>query len=238
MLGVLAGFKRRAALEKASYGLYRTAIEQARLPVFYRAFAVDDSVDGRFDLLTLHVYLILRRLRREEADGRDLGQRLFDLMFADMDNNLRIMGVSDMRVGKRVKAMAQAFYGRVSAYDLGFDGHAATAGTAMPDHSSGIAPGGDTEVTGACRTDDGFSEAGSSDDMLAEALHRNLYRGRESAPCMSMAAYVRHCDAALGGQSWADLVTGAVAFPQPDAGPEAGAEACAGTAGSKPFKAD
>ncbi|MEQ8344595.1 MAG: ubiquinol-cytochrome C chaperone family protein [Sneathiellaceae bacterium] len=128
MLGVLTGFKRRAAMEEASYSLYRTAIEQARLPLFYRAFAVEDSVDGRFDLLTLHVYLILRRLRQQDAVGQDLGQRLFDLMFADMDQNLRVMGVSDMRVGKRVKAMAQAFYGRVAAYDagLGLDGAPAT----------------------------------------------------------------------------------------------------------------
>lgn len=121
MLGVLTGFKRRAAMEQASYALYRTAIEQARLPLFYSAFAVEDSVDGRFDLLTLHVYLILRRLRQQGAEARGLGQRLFDLMFADMDQSLRVMGVSDMRVGKRVKAMAEAFYGRMAAYDAGLD---------------------------------------------------------------------------------------------------------------------
>lgn len=131
MLGVLSRFKRRAALEEASYGLYRSAIEQARAPVLYRSFAVEDSVDGRFDLLTLHVHLILRRLRAEGEDGRLLGQRLFDLMFADMDQSLRQMGVSDMRVGNRVKAMVQAFYGRVAAYDAGFEAGAPALAEAL-----------------------------------------------------------------------------------------------------------
>lgn len=126
MFGLVSRIKQRAAREEACYALYRSAIEQARLPCFYSELGVDDSVDGRFDLLTLHVYLILRRLKRSEASvqaGRvsALAQDLFDLMFADMDRNLRDMGVSDLRVGKKVKAMAQAFYGRVDAYDTALD---------------------------------------------------------------------------------------------------------------------
>jgi len=123
MFSLVSRIKQRAARKEASYGLYRSAIQQARLPYFYSDLAVEDSVDGRFDLLTLHVYLILRRLRGavDSAEAAALGQDLFDLMFADMDRNLRDMGVSDLRVGKRVKAMAQAFYGRVAAYDQALD---------------------------------------------------------------------------------------------------------------------
>ncbi|MFC3225811.1 ubiquinol-cytochrome C chaperone family protein [Marinibaculum pumilum] len=201
MLGVLSGFKRRAALEEASFGLYRSAIEQARLPQFYRDFAVDDSVDGRFDLLTLHVYLILRRLRREEPAGRELSQRLFDLMFADMDNNLRIMGVSDLRVGKRVKAMAQAFYGRVAAYDAGLDG---------------------ADL-------DGGGNGAAAGDGLEEAVRRNLYRGSDSAPAARMTVYVRRCDRELATQDWSDLGRGQVAFPPPMEGAEGSSEPAAET---------
>jgi cytochrome b pre-mRNA-processing protein 3 len=97
--------------------LYAKAVAQARQPLFYADAEVPDSVDGRFDLLVLHMFLILHRLGAEGAATRKLSQALFDLMFADMDQSLREMGVSDMSVGKRVKEMARAFYGRVDAYD-------------------------------------------------------------------------------------------------------------------------
>lgn len=118
MLRRLFASRRR---EDAAFALYHAAVVQARLPDFYERFAVADTLDGRFDLLALHVHLVLRRLgvvegaRAEEA--RALSQAVFDLMFADMDQNLREMGVGDLSVGKKVKAMAEAFYGRVAAYD-------------------------------------------------------------------------------------------------------------------------
>jgi cytochrome b pre-mRNA-processing protein 3 len=97
--------------------LYAKAVAQARQPVFYAEREVPDTVDGRFDLLVLHVFLLLHRLGAEGKATKKLAQGLFDLMFADMDRSLREMGVSDMRVGKKVKEMARAFYGRVDAYE-------------------------------------------------------------------------------------------------------------------------
>src|ERR1700761_176269 len=97
--------------------LYAKAVAQARQPVFYAEREVPDTVDGRFDLLVLHVFLLLHRLGAEGKATKSLNQGLFDLMFADMDRSLREMGVSDMSVGKRVKDMARAFYGRVDAYE-------------------------------------------------------------------------------------------------------------------------
>ena len=93
--------------------LYQACIIQARRPEFYGAYGVPDTVDGRFDLLLLHVYLVMRRL------GGEVGakQQLFDLMFADMDRNLREMGVGDMSIGKKMKPMLAAFYGRAQAYE-------------------------------------------------------------------------------------------------------------------------
>jgi cytochrome b pre-mRNA-processing protein 3 len=97
--------------------LYRAIVRQARQPAFYVACGVDDTPDGRWDLIAAHAVLVLRRLRSEPARTRHLAQALFDLMFADMDQNLREMGVGDLAVGKRIKAMAKAFYGRLAAYD-------------------------------------------------------------------------------------------------------------------------
>ena len=96
-------------------------MRQARDPALYTAGVVADTLDGRFDLIVLHVVPLMRRLRQCDQAGRQLSQALFDVMFDDMDQSLREMGVGDLRVGKRVKQMARAFYGRALAYDDAFD---------------------------------------------------------------------------------------------------------------------
>ena len=89
-------------------------VAQARQPVFYSQWQVDDTVDGRFDVIILHLFLVLSRL---ENDGDpSFSQCLQEAFFADMDRSLREMGASDTGVGIRVKNMAQAFYGRMKAY--------------------------------------------------------------------------------------------------------------------------
>jgi len=106
----------------AAHALYVAAVNQAREPHFYRDLEVEDSLDGRFDLITVHVFLVINRLKRlygDDKEAEDLSQVMFDIMFGDMDRSLREMGVGDLSVGKRVKAMAKAFFGRVEAYDAG-----------------------------------------------------------------------------------------------------------------------
>jgi cytochrome b pre-mRNA-processing protein 3 len=111
----------RPPAERAAERLYASAVEQARAPAFYLHCGVPDTVDGRFEMIALHVFLVLRRLRQGGAGASSTAQALFDAMFVDMDRNLREMGVGDLGVGRRVKAMAKAFYGRVAAYDRGLD---------------------------------------------------------------------------------------------------------------------
>jgi cytochrome b pre-mRNA-processing protein 3 len=105
-----------------AHALYVAAVAEARRPEFYRDLGVQDTVDGRFDLITLQVVLVIHRLRqiRDAEPAADaVSQALFDIMFADMDRSLREMGVGDLSVGKRVKAMARAFFGRAEAYEAG-----------------------------------------------------------------------------------------------------------------------
>lgn len=104
--------------------LYDAAVAQARQPAFYRDLGVPDTIDGRFELITLHVFLILNRLKQGDDDAQALGQAVFNAMFEDMDYSLRELGAGDMGVGPRVKRMAQAFYGRAAAYDAGLSGAA------------------------------------------------------------------------------------------------------------------
>ncbi|MSP83405.1 MAG: ubiquinol-cytochrome C chaperone [Alphaproteobacteria bacterium] len=78
---------------------------------------VPDSLDGRFDMIILHVILAMWRLRAMGGEGEKLARGLVDTLFADMDRSLREMGVGDLGVGRRVKAMARAFHGRILAYE-------------------------------------------------------------------------------------------------------------------------
>jgi cytochrome b pre-mRNA-processing protein 3 len=107
--------------------IYGMIVTQAREPLFYRDLGVADTVNGRFDLLLMHLWLVLRRLRAIEGDS-GLSQALFDHFCTDMDDNLREMGVGDLTVPKRMQAFGEAFYGRTAAYDLALtDGREALA---------------------------------------------------------------------------------------------------------------
>ena len=123
----IKGLFKRDPAATAAQALYAQVVEQARLPGFYRDLGVPDTLDGRFDMIVLHAFLVLHRLKAEGQAQGPVGQALFDLMFADMDQNLREMGVGDLAVGKRIKAMAKGFYGRLAAYDKALSEGDATA---------------------------------------------------------------------------------------------------------------
>lgn len=107
--------------DTATARLYAAAVAAARQPVFYTTHQVPDTLDGRFDMLLLHVTMLMLRLKDEDAR-----QRLFDLMFADIDRSLREMGVGDMSMAKKMKPLLAGFYGRAGAYKsaLAADGDA------------------------------------------------------------------------------------------------------------------
>jgi cytochrome b pre-mRNA-processing protein 3 len=97
--------------------LYRLLVAQARQPTFYTDCGVPDSRDGRLEMVSLHAILLMRRLRDEGRAGQELAQRLFDVMFVDIDRHVREWGVGDLSVGKHVKKLAQSFLGQAAALD-------------------------------------------------------------------------------------------------------------------------
>lgn len=101
--------------------LYTRIVAQAREPAFYTDYGVPDTVEGRYDLLTLHMFLVLRRLKREAGQTKPFAQKLFDVMFRNMDDSLREMGVGDLKVGAKVRGLAEDFYGRLGAYERALD---------------------------------------------------------------------------------------------------------------------
>jgi cytochrome b pre-mRNA-processing protein 3 len=113
----LPGSRRANQYERAGFALYAAAVAAARDPWFYQALAVPDTLDGRFDLIALYVSLLVQRLRQAPEPGPILAQAVFDAMFGDMDDNLREIGVGDLSIGKRVRAMWNAFHGRARAYE-------------------------------------------------------------------------------------------------------------------------
>lgn len=121
------GFLRAPKHERTGYELYGAAVAAAREPYFYATLGVPDTLDGRFDLVGLHVFLVIRALNRQPAPGPDIAQAVFDAMFNDMDVNLREMGVGDMSIAKKVKKMWEAFHGRADAYAKALSGDDAAA---------------------------------------------------------------------------------------------------------------
>ena len=101
------------------YTLYGALVRQARSPEFYLNMSVPDTAEGRFEMVALHTILVLRRRRGGGEPGKALGQKLFDVLFDDMDQTLREMGVGDLSVGKKIKALASSFYGRIDVYERG-----------------------------------------------------------------------------------------------------------------------
>ena len=96
--------------------LYGAVVAQARRPEFYLQGGVPDTLDGRFDLMTLEAFLVFDTLEGRGAEQRALAQQTCDAMFAAFDDAVRSLGVGDMGVPRKMKAMGTAYLGRVEAY--------------------------------------------------------------------------------------------------------------------------
>ncbi len=152
--------------------LYEAIVAAARHPVPYAGWQVPDSLDGRFDMIAIHAYLALDRLKGGDAGFR---QALVDELFADMDRSLREMGVGDLSVGKKVRKMAEVFYGRVAAYDRALPQgkealEAALARNVFPD---GAPPGSVAKLAAYVR---------QARDMVARLPAGELLEGRIAFP--------------------------------------------------------
>lgn len=140
----LMGLRKASPHERAGFELYGAGVAAARQPWFYQSLGVPDTLDGRFDLVALHTFLLIHRLQDAPDPGPALAQAVFDAMFSDMDSNLREIGVSDLSVGKRMRAMWEAFHGRSKAYAeaMAADDHSALETALARNVWRGAAPEG------------------------------------------------------------------------------------------------
>lgn len=114
---MIFGWFRRRANDDAAAAAYAELVGAARQPALFARIGVPDTLEGRYEVLVIHLFLFLYRLKEESEDVRGHSQRVFDVMFRDLDRSLREMGVGDLSVPKRIKKLAGAFYGRTAAYD-------------------------------------------------------------------------------------------------------------------------
>ena len=177
----------RSSTRGAAELAYQRVVEQARRPEFFTLFGVPDTLDGRFELICLHAFLYLHRLKGE-PDAASVGQVFFDTMFSDFDRSLREIGTGDLSVGRQVTRMAEAFYGRIRAYEQGLEGGDAALTAALARNLYGTAPIN--------------SDRANSDQPAPDCLER-------------IADYVRREAARIAGEPAAALIAGDVVFGGP-----------------------
>jgi cytochrome b pre-mRNA-processing protein 3 len=179
-------FRREPRARDTISTLYGMIVAQARRPCFYEDYAVADTVNGRFDLIVLHLTLVLERLSAEPA-LRELGQRLFDHFCRDMDANLREMGIGDLSVPKEMRRIGDAFYGRSQAY------LAALKASETQELAQKLAQ--------------------KLAEVIARNVY-GLPSGEEAAP-RRLAAYMRQAHHDLTAQDGVSIGRGEVRFPDP-----------------------
>ncbi len=112
MFGWIANRNRERIVER----VYAEIVAQARQPAFYEQSGVPDTMEGRYEMMVLHVFLLLNRLRDADEKARDAAQAVCDHFFLEMDRAMREMGVGDLTVPKKMKKIAALYASRSQTY--------------------------------------------------------------------------------------------------------------------------
>jgi cytochrome b pre-mRNA-processing protein 3 len=107
---------RKQSVKRAARQIYDGLSAAARAPQLYGLGRVADSPDGRFEMLALHASVLFSRLAKRGEQAEETAQEVFDILFSAMDHALRELGVGDISVGKRIRKLAESFYGRMAVY--------------------------------------------------------------------------------------------------------------------------
>lgn len=187
-LGRLQGWlKQRAQRRETATDLYGGVVAQAREAAFYAEMGVPDTLEGRYEMIALHLALVLDRLRVEGARGVALSRETIETFIADMDGSMREMGVGDLTVPKKVKSAAAGLYARADAFRQAMAREAAV-----------------------------LPRTGSAPHDLDDAIARfTLSSEAGDARAAALARYYRGAAAALAKTSTADVLAGRMAFPYP-----------------------
>jgi cytochrome b pre-mRNA-processing protein 3 len=167
---MIARWFRKDQTQSQAETLFEALNEQARRPEFFEHFEVPDTVEGRFEILALHVFLAIRRLKRDAPASDRLSKALQEAFFRRLDHALRELGVGDLSIGRKIRGLAEAFYGRASAYEraIGEGDAALAAALARNVHESADAARGRLLADYVMKAD--LQLAGRPGDDLAGAI--------------------------------------------------------------------
>lgn len=167
---MLAWLTGRDAPRRTAGELYGRVVAAARRPAFYADFGVPDTPEGRYELIALHLFLVLERLRREGGAGEEVSRHVLEAFVTDMDDCMREMGVGDLTVPKRVKRAAAGFYERAGDYRRGLEaGSDATLATALQGYifNAGPVPDAGAQLQDYVRSNAAHLDAVPARDLLA-----------------------------------------------------------------------
>lgn len=169
---MLSWIRRNAKLRQIGLDLYERIVAQARHPAFYSLARVPDTMEGRFEMIVLHLYLLLDRLKTEGAVGQKLGQRIMENLVAAMDDAMRQIGIGDMGVPRRIQKTAAAMRERIRDYDGSIEQPGDELDRTLASHLSQVSEPGKEHQLLAAYVRAARDQLGqqASDDILAGRL--------------------------------------------------------------------
>jgi cytochrome b pre-mRNA-processing protein 3 len=109
-------FAERTARREAAEKIYDSIVAQSRNPVFYVRCGVPDTLSGRFDMLVIHMFIVMQNLKMGGTEGELLGREIVEAFVKEMDSMVRDLGVADLQVPNEVRKIASLFYGQLVVY--------------------------------------------------------------------------------------------------------------------------
>ena len=113
-------FFKKKKYEKVSNDIYQKIVNFSRNKIFYTKYSVPDTIDGRFDMLVLITIIVVHRLSKIKNEGSELSQKIFDIVFKDLDYSLRELGAGDVSVANNMKKLISSYMGRQKIYVKAF----------------------------------------------------------------------------------------------------------------------
>jgi len=184
---MLSWLTHRKRLKRSAQALYGSIVAQAREPQFYARNGVPDTMEGRFEMVLVHLFIVQNRLKAEGRVARSLSQAVSEVFVSEIDSAMRELGVGDLAVPKRMRKVGEAYLGRLQSYV-----------DALADPDGSVLPAALARNIWAPEDDLDLS-SGSATDQKADVE--------------ALAAYVRAASTQLAACSYDDLSAGRLDFP-------------------------
>ncbi len=230
---MLGWFKTRAGTRAAAKQLYAAAVTQARQETFYADLSVPDQLAGRFEMIVLHLFMLVERLQHEGEAGQEMARSLLEAFVIDIDDHMREVGIADLKVPKHVKKAAAIAYDRFEDYGKALKNRDnKSISRCLLGYVYGLDKTGDVNAGGANTATGSAGANAANESHKANDVGSKTAQDKNDHPAplslspsaaqtegaAAIASYTRRARQALAGQNGAALLTGDVSFPKAIAG--------------------